>query len=66
MKTNKSVQKRFKFTNNGKGKLLGGQIGVRHGRTKLSRKKIRAKMKMVEVPKGMAKHIKKFLPYGGK
>ncbi len=66
MKTNKSVLKRFHATKGGSGKLMGLQIGVRHGRTGLRRKSIRAKTKMVDVPKGFLKHIKNFLPYGVK
>lgn len=66
MKTNKSVLKRFHATKGGKGKLMGLQIGVRHGRTNLRRKTIRSKTKAVDVPKGFIKHIKDFLPYGTK
>ena len=66
MKTNKSVAKRFHVTKGGKGKILVGQIGVRHGKTLLRRKVIRRKTSMVEVPKGFVKHIRKFMPYGGK
>lgn len=66
MKTNKSVLKRFHATKGGKGKLMSLQIGVRHGRTALRRKTIRHKTSTVDVPKGVIKHIKKFLPYGAK
>ncbi|MCA9390063.1 50S ribosomal protein L35 [candidate division WWE3 bacterium] len=66
MKTNKSIKKRFHITKNGKGKIMVGEIGIRHGRTKLRRKTIRRKLGLSEVTQATAAKVRKFLPYGGR
>ncbi|MDD5750673.1 MAG: 50S ribosomal protein L35 [Candidatus Pacebacteria bacterium] len=57
MKTRKALAKRFKVTKNGKiMRRVGGQ---NHYRSKKSGKIIRKRRKMVEVPKTLAKKLKK-------
>lgn len=65
MKTSRAVKRRIHITNGGKGKLMSEQIGIRHGKTKLSSKKIRSKKGLRELSPGDARKVKHFLPYGG-
>jgi large subunit ribosomal protein L35 len=58
-KIRKSLIKRFKITKTGK--ILRRAVGQNHFRAKKSGSKIRQKRKWVEVSKGEAKIIKKFL-----
>ena len=58
-KTKKSITKRFKITKTGK--ILRRASGLDHYRAKKSGKSIRRGRKWVELSKGEAKKIKKFL-----
>lgn len=57
MKTRKALVKRFKVTKTGK--ILRKIGGQNHYRSKKSGKVIRQKRKMIEVPKALAKKLKK-------
>jgi len=59
MKTRKSLSKRFKITKTGK--VMRRVCGQDHFRAKKSGNKIRAKRKLVQVAKPMAKKIKKLI-----
>jgi len=59
MKTRKSFKKRFKITRTGK--VLRRITGQNHFRAKKTSKKRRQARKWVEVPKPLAKKIKKLL-----
>ncbi len=61
MKPRKSILKRFKITRTGK--VLRRATGQNHFRAKKSGKKRRETRKWVEVPKPLAKKIKKLLSY---
>ena len=60
-KTRKSLKKRFKITRTGK--VLRRATGQNHFRAKKSGKKRRETRKWVEVPKPLAKKIKRLLNY---
>jgi large subunit ribosomal protein L35 len=60
-KTRKSILKRFKITRTGK--ILRRVCGQDHFLVKKSSKKKRQFKKWVEVPKGEAKLIKRYLTY---
>ncbi|MCX6789441.1 MAG: 50S ribosomal protein L35 [Candidatus Gribaldobacteria bacterium] len=57
MKTRKALVKRFKVTKTGK--ILRKIGGQNHYRSKKSGKVIRQKRKMIEVPKTLAKQLRK-------
>jgi len=57
MKTRKALVKRFKVTKTGK--ILRKIGGQNHYRSKKSGKVIRQKRKMIEVPKTLAKKLRK-------
>lgn len=57
MKTRKALVKRFKVTKTGK--ILRKIGGQNHYRSKKSGKVIRQKRKMIEVPKALAKKLRK-------
>lgn len=57
MKTRKALVKRFKVTKNGK--IMRRVSGQNHYRSKKSGKVIRQRRKMVEVPKSLAKKLRK-------
>lgn len=57
MKTRKALVKRFKVTKNGK--ILRRVGGQNHYRSKKSGRTIRKKRKMIEVPKSLAKKLRK-------
>ncbi len=57
MKTRKALIKRFKVTKTGK--VLRRVSGQNHYRSKKSGKVIRQKRKMVEVPRSLAKKLRK-------
>ena len=57
MKTRKALVKRFKVTKTGK--ILRKIGGQNHYRSKKSGKVIRQKRKMIEVPKALAKQLRK-------
>ncbi|PIU15586.1 50S ribosomal protein L35 [bacterium (Candidatus Gribaldobacteria) CG08_land_8_20_14_0_20_39_15] len=57
MKTRKALVKRFKVTKNEK--ILRRVSGQNHYRSKKSGNTIRQKRKMIEVPKALAKKLKK-------
>jgi large subunit ribosomal protein L35 len=59
MKTRKSFQKRFKITKSGK--IMRRTTGQNHIRSKKSGNKIRKIRRWQEVPKPLAKKIKKVL-----
>jgi len=61
MKTRKSLTKRFKITR--RGKILRRAVGQDHFRAKKSGKKIRQTRKWVEVPKPLAKKLKKLISH---
>jgi len=57
MKTRKALAKRFKVTKNGK--IMRRVSGQNHYRSKKSGKVIRQRRKMIEVPKTLAKKLRK-------
>jgi len=59
MKTKKSLTKRFKLTKTGK--ILRRSTGQDHYRSKKTGKQIRQKRRWVELPKPLAKKIRKYL-----
>lgn len=59
MKTKKSYTKRFKLTKTGK--VLRRSTGQDHYRSKKTGKQIRQKRNWVELPKPLAKKVKKYL-----
>jgi len=59
MKTRKSLRKRFKITK--KGKVLRRATGQDHYRAKKTGKQKRQKRALVEVPKPLAKKIKRLI-----
>ncbi len=59
MKTRKSLKKRFKITKTGK--VLRRPAGQNHSRGKKSGKRIRKIRKWKEMPKPLAKKIKKLI-----
>lgn len=61
-KTRKSLRDRFKFTKDGR--VLRRATGLNHFRAKNSGKQRRAKKKWIEMSKGEAKIIKRYLKTG--
>jgi len=59
MKTKKSLTKRFKLTKTGK--ILRRSTGQDHYRSKKTGKQIRQKRRWVELPKPIAKKVRKYL-----
>jgi len=57
MKTRKALVKRFKVTKNGK--IMRKASGQNHYRSKKTGKVIRQRRKMVEVPRSVAKKLRK-------
>jgi large subunit ribosomal protein L35 len=62
LKTNSSCKKRFKIT--GTGQIMASCAFKRHGMRKRSNKFIRNSRGMKVVAEGMAKVIRKVIPYG--
>jgi large subunit ribosomal protein L35 len=61
MKTRKSITKRFKLTK--KGKVLRRATGLDHLRRRKSKRTKQRQKKWVEVPKSLAKKIKRLRKY---
>ncbi len=61
-KTRKSIRDRFKFTKDGR--VLRRATGLNHFRAKKTGKQRRQKKRWIEVSKGEAKIIKKYLKTG--